>query len=340
MTRFAFPILLAFLLLLSGCGDFPRPFEGAPGATAMRLALPPPPRLAVPTPANALLTDAGAKRFADAVADALIDKEVPAVAGPSKKGDWRLVISANLQGSMVLPVFTVLDPAGQAKGTAQGVPVSADAWQNATPDTLTQAAQAAATPIATLLTSVDAAVKQSNPNSLVNRSARIYLPDVTGAPGDGNVSLTLNMRRLLPQNGAVVQDTAQGADFTVQGSVKTSPAPDNQIRVEISWRVTDAYGKEAGKVTQLNDVPKGTLDHYWGDIALVVAQQAASGINEVINNNIGKKPAQAGDDKAGKDKAGTGGKADKTDKAAPPSAAGTAGKAAGADSPARPAQGS
>ena len=58
---------------------------------------------------------------------------------------------------------------------------------------------------------------------------------MTGAPGDGNVSLTKQMRAHLAALGPVVQDTANGADFIVQGNVKMVPIAGNQQRVEIQW---------------------------------------------------------------------------------------------------------
>ncbi len=59
------------------CGGLPRPFEGDPGATALRLAVPPPSRLAVPTPTAALLPQSAAETWAGAVADDLVGQEVP-----------------------------------------------------------------------------------------------------------------------------------------------------------------------------------------------------------------------------------------------------------------------
>ena len=37
-----------------------------------------------------------------------------------------------------------------------------------------------------------------------------------------------------------------------------------------------------GKVVQLKEIPAGTLDHYWGDVAVVVATEASAGISDVI----------------------------------------------------------
>jgi len=60
-------------------------------------------------------------------------------------------------------------------------------------------------------------------------------------------------------------------------------------RIEIYWIVDTSDGKEIGRVAQLHDIPKGSLDSFWGDVAVVAAQQAAQGVKEVLDNNIGKR---------------------------------------------------
>ena len=286
---------LALVLVLSSCGDFPRPFQGNPGANAMRLATPPPARLAVAAPGAAMLGDADAQKFATALANALVAVEVPAVADPPEKGDWRLVVKADRRGSTIVPVYTIDDPSGEQQGTAEGLPVSTSDWANAKPATLQQAAADAAPRLASLLTNIDAARHESDPNSLFNRPTRVAFLGVKGAPGDGNTSLARQMKAQLGNLGEVVQDTEKDADFVLACTVATAPAAGGQQRVEIQWLITNPQGQELGKVVQLNDIPGGTLDHYWGDVALVVAQEAAGGVRDVILKQIGAPPAKQSD---------------------------------------------
>ena len=109
--------------------------------------------------------------------------------------------------------------------------------------------------------------------------------EVTGAPGDGDISLAQQMRKRLSLLGPKIQDTAKGADFTVRGHVHVVPLAHHKERVEIQWRITDADGRNLGKVIQLNEIPAGTLDHYWGNVAVVVATQAAAGVEHVMKEH-------------------------------------------------------
>lgn len=290
------PILLLLpLLALASCGDLPEPFLGNPGATGRILAQPPAPRLAVPAPANALLPDSGSTALATDLAQALQARAVPAVAGKAGRTDWRLVATAALHGNDVIPSFTVLDPQGKERGTAIGAAVPAAAWEAAAPAMLQQSAAQVAPKIAALLTDIQIAQEMANPNSLYHRAAKVMVAEVTGAPGDGDESLTKQMRTHLALLGPQVQATPVGADYTVQGQVHTAPVPGHKQRVEIQWIIKNAKGQDLGRVVQLNEVPAGTLDHAWGEVADVVATQASGGVNDVLKQQIpglpDKKPA-------------------------------------------------
>lgn len=270
------------LLALVGCGDLPEPFLGNPGATGRILAQPPAPRLAVPPPGSALLPDAGSKTLATELAEALQAQEVPAVASNAGRTDWRLVATASQRGATVVPEFTVLDPQGKDRGKTEGAAVPTAAWAAAAPTTLHQSAADAAPKIAELLTGIETARQMADPHSLFNRRAKVLVADVTGAPGDGNDALTRQMRTHLALLGPTVQTTPDGADFTVQGQVKAVPIPGQKQRIEIQWIIKNAAGQDLGRVVQLNEIAAGTLDHYWGDVAVVVTTEASGGVNDVI----------------------------------------------------------
>lgn len=291
------PGRLAALLLalaLAACGSLPQPFFGRPGSLAARLSQPPPSRLSVPTPSESLLPTQAADTWATATANALLAEDVPAAAVPARRrGDWALLLSAEVRGREVVPTYTVQNPAGESQGFSEGAAVPTADWASGRPEVLKAAATQAAPGIASLMQRIEAARQLSDPNSLRNRPARVHFTGVTGAPGDGNTSLAAQMRTRLAGFGLVVQDTATGADFTLRGEVKTAPGSGTTTRIELQWVVAaapaantaaNAAASERGRVVQLNEVPARSLDRFWGDVAVVVATEAAGGVRDVIIN--------------------------------------------------------
>jgi hypothetical protein len=292
------PILcLLPALLLAGCGDLPEPFLGNPGRMGRVLSQPPAQRLAVPPPGNALLPDASSAALASDLATALLARQVPAVAGTGGATDWRLIASATDRGSAVVPTYTVVDPQGKQRGQTEGAPVPVAVWAAASPATLRSSADNAAPKIASLLTNIQTALQMADPNSLYHRQAKVMVADVTGAPGDGDESLTRQMRARLALLGPDVQTSPKDVDYTVRGVVTAVPVPGRQQRIEIDWLIKNAKGQDLGKVVQLKEIPAGTLDNYWGDVAVVVATEAAGGIDHVLKLQT-PKPAPAAVEKA------------------------------------------
>ena len=277
------PSALLLLLALAACGDLPQPFLGNPGANATRLAQPPPSRLSVPSPMQSLLPDAAGNAWANATAEALLAEEIPAARTATRRTDWSLVLAAELRGADVVPTYEVRNPSGEPQGISEGAPVPAGAWASGDPAVLKAAAAQAAPGVASLLNRIDAARRQSDPNSLLNRPARVFFAGVTGAPGDGNRSLPAQIRIKLAGLGIVVQESPANADFKLSGEVQTAAGAKGTTRIELQWIVDDAAG-ERGRILQLNEVPPGTLDRYWGDVAVVVADEAASGVRDVLLN--------------------------------------------------------
>jgi hypothetical protein len=286
---------LALLLCLSltACGDLPEPFIGNPGATARRLAQPLTALLAVPPGTDTLLSDASSEELAQQIAAALQATEVPALARQPEKTDWRVITRAERDGDSVRPLFSVRDPQGKEQGSTEGENVPLRSWANADPALLKQIAAEAAPRIGAVLTGIRVARDKADPSSLYNRPAKVLVSDVTGAPGDGDQVLTQQMRARLAVLGPVVLTTPTGADFIVLGQVKVVPIPKRQERVEIQWIIKTGSGDERGRVVQLNEIPAGTLDHYWGDVAVVVAAEASNGVNDVILRQSGHDPHEA-----------------------------------------------
>jgi hypothetical protein len=72
-----------------------------------------------------------------------------------------------------------------------------------------------------------------------------------------------------------------------------APAPGGKQRVEIVWTVSRRDGHDLGRAVQLNEVPTGSLNGLWGDVAYVVAEEAAVAVRDIIANAGGLGEAAA-----------------------------------------------
>jgi hypothetical protein len=251
---------------------------------ATRLARPPTYRIAVPAPANALLTDADAQAFAKALAEALAGQEVPAVDGTPLPLDWRLVVAAEREGGEVVARYALRDSDGRPLGMLVGRPVAARDWSEGGEAVLRRAAGDVAPQLATLIARIDAQRRTGDERASGNAPPVVAVLPVRGAPGDGNTSLTARMRERVAARGYQVQEQAEGAEFAVTGVVTVAPAARGLQRVEIVWTVSRRDGHDLGRVAQLNEVPAGSLNGLWADVAFVVAEEASGGVRDVITN--------------------------------------------------------
>ena len=138
--------------------------------------------------------------------------------------------------------------------------------------------------------------KPSPPKSTPRRTAStrttvtniaVLVPPVSGAPGDGRLSLTNAVRTRLRARGVHIASTGGKSVYKVNGKVQIGPAPGGNQRVKIEWRLLSATGKDLGAVTQQSDVPKGSLDKTWGPAALSAGNAAAGEIMKLIKKNQG-----------------------------------------------------
>lgn len=289
--------VLTALLALAACGDLPQPHRGQPGGEAARLATPLAIRIAIPAPAEAMLDGAQAEALARQLAQALQEEEVPAVATDAPWPlDWRIDIVVERQGANVRPRYRLLDADRRQQAATEGTPMPIQEWAQPSEAIYRRMAQQAAPALARVLLNVDAARKQIDPKLLAAGPPRLRFGGVRGAPGDGNASLATRMREFLANQGFVVQDSAEGATYGLSAVVTVTPPERGVQRVEIVWTVTRRDGEDLGRVAQINEVPSGRLNGFWGDIAYAAAEEAADGVRTVVANaeDRPREPGAAG----------------------------------------------
>ncbi len=268
---------------LAACGQDTRPFVGNPGRNARRLAVPFAIRLAVMPATAAVLEPDQARILADALTEGLLAQDVPAVTTDAPLPlDWRLTVEPDSTGAMLRPRFVLRDADGVEQGVVDGVAVPATLWR--TTPALRQTASVAVPQVLRLLLSVRASQAAATPGALTATPQRVRFLPVRGAPGDGAQALASRMREFMSNQGWVVQDAAEGAAYGLTAEVRITPPRNNEQTVDLQWIVTRRDGEELGRVVQVEAVPAGRLDRFWGDVAYVAAEQATGGVIQIIRN--------------------------------------------------------
>ncbi len=119
----------------------------------------------------------------------------------------------------------------------------------------------------------------------------ILVPAITGAPGDGSISLTRAVRLILTEEGnRAIDPDNPPADFsaeeahTVQGQVALGePLAEGGQMITISWDLYGPDGAHLGNIAQENLIEPGSLDGPWGEIAIYAGMGAVEGIMSLLS---------------------------------------------------------
>jgi hypothetical protein len=114
------------------------------------------------------------------------------------------------------------------------------------------------------------------------KSAGVLVQAVSGAPGDGQRSLTVALKKRLYAGGVKLANGPAVNVYTIKGSVKLVDASGGKQSIRIDWQVLDPSGRKLGTVSQQNTIPKGSLNGPWGAIADAAAGAAADGIIKLL----------------------------------------------------------
>lgn len=304
---------------LAGCETSNNTVGGAGPGEPQAVAVAPPPPPAVSAKSRVAIApvigppDAVGRQISTQLSDAVEKQKIAVAKSPIEKADYTLrgyvVASREKTGIKVLYVWDVSDLAGNRVNRITGEElVAADVrepWAAVTPQVVqtiagktaaslgvwlpnqTQGAvagrQTAPSGSAQPVPAVFASAAATTTGSLGREGAVAALvPSVSGAPGDGTVSLTSALQRELSRNGIALADKASPATYRVEGKVTMGAGRDGRQAIQIDWHVKDPQGKRLGTVSQKNEIPQGSLDGSWGKTADAAAGAAAQGILKLL----------------------------------------------------------
>jgi hypothetical protein len=246
-----------------------------------------------------------AQDLTDALVAAGKDRSLTLIPGSGKANytlRGYLVASSEKGGSKISYIWDVTDAQGGRVARVSGDEMIAsragsDPWAGVDSATLRSIAGkttsqlaatlsrggSSATAVASSEGSPATTATSSRPTAAPNpKSAGVIVAPVSGAPGDGQRSLTTALKKRLYAGGIKLANGTAENVYMVKGSVVLSDASGGKQSIRIDWLVLDPSGKRLGTVSQQNTIPRGSLNGPWGAIADAAAGAAADGIIKLL----------------------------------------------------------
>lgn len=275
---------LALLFLLAACTPLPRPFQPdtktANPLTGIKdgelLHVLPITRQAPGDPYWIAMT----------LADALRSRNLPATIqhpGPrAKRLSGRAVVRDLGAGREEVLFYWEVN-------TAQGERLAAHSQRGLLPKGAWRAGDKEA--IAPLLEETAAAVAKlvQSPNEKQRDlpgfpGARLVILPILSAPGDGNLRLAQALAEELGKAGLPLASHPGARDLLIDCQVTLGPTGGYWREIKLTWAVNNARnGQELGRIDQSNRVPAEQLEGSWGPLSSAIAQGAAAGILDLLD---------------------------------------------------------
>lgn len=270
--RFALLALIA-CALVAACGNLPRPFQPDEKGESNRLLILPDRGGVIVLPV-AGLPEPIAVGLAERMADALRRENIPATTGEGNRASYQLEGETTIDADGV-PVasFELRDPRSTLVKSHR-VKLDRSVQGGAGLDLAAIARDAAP---------VLAAALQPEAVSPPPPRLALRIGEVTGAPGDGGVALARSLGYALRRTGIKVAQTGDADSAVVHGAVTIVPRGPKLRSVAILWTVLAPDGTELGQVRQENDVTQDFIDRAWPEMASAVAEGAAEGLADLID---------------------------------------------------------
>ena len=90
------------------------------------------------------------------------------------------------------------------------------------------------------------------------------------------------MKIALKKRNFRIVDAVEDDGLVIAGSIEFGPENVEPRPIRIIWSVQDTAGKELGKLTQQNSIPRQELENRWQTLAAVIADNAADGVSDLV----------------------------------------------------------
>ncbi|MCC7049063.1 MAG: hypothetical protein IT562_20280 [Alphaproteobacteria bacterium] len=114
----------------------------------------------------------------------------------------------------------------------------------------------------------------------------VALRPVEGAPGDGAEALRKAITHFLNLANVPLVSEHESPFAIIAGKIALSEPAQRQQTVRIEWALFAPGGCRMGTVSQANQIPAGKFDGPWGDAAYAVAEGAAQGLTELLDQLV------------------------------------------------------
>jgi uncharacterized caspase-like protein len=122
------------------------------------------------------------------------------------------------------------------------------------------------------------------PQESLEPREKLAVVTVVGAPGDGQQSLAVALKKHLSARGLKFATQPGKGVYSIRGVVKLSDSGWRRQSIRLDWQVFDPSGKQLGTVSQQNAIPNGSLDGSWGAVATAAASAAGDDIIKLFDH--------------------------------------------------------
>lgn len=270
----------ALYILAAGCQPIPQPFAH-PEKTINPIVVPSADFGGVTILPISGLTYERGRSLSAAMADALLSQGI--IAGPDSSNRR----STFLQGAVtetgsagaltrVTIVWDLFDGNGKFLGSREkALALPRDSWSRHDQKSLRDLVKDTAADLAGL-------VKGESDRSADKSRIALHVGKMKGETGNSLAPLRHAMKAALKKRDFRITDELEGAGLVIAGAVELGPESAEPRPIRITWLVLDTAGKELGKLTQQNSVPRQKLKKVWETLANVIADNAAGGVSDLV----------------------------------------------------------